>query len=228
MRRVARSGGFTLIEVIVALSLLVAALALVFGMVRSTGRATERADAVAQRSERMRAVQGLLRSQLSGAMPVPMRIDTESGEAVFMVGDERSVEFVGNMPGYLSRGGPYWQRFELVRGGDGMQLRFEFRQMTPDGPLDPERPPQVLLDGIRDAGFQYRSLDDQMKPGPWTRDWTYRAMLPPLVRLNLRFNDERRVWPDFVSHLPLGASYGYGPAPQAGDNFVPRQGDATQ
>lgn len=228
MSRRTRPSGFTLIEVLVALTLLVAALAMVFGVVRSAGRATERAEATAQRSERMRAVQGLLRSQLATAMPVPMRIDPESGEAVFLVGEGDGVEFVGNMPGYLARGGPYWQRFDLVRGERGLQLRFQFRQMTPEGPLEAERPPQVLLDGIRAARFEYRSLDDEMKPGPWTDEWTYRTMLPPLVRLNLRFEDETRVWPEFVSHLRLGSSYGYGPAPQAGDGFVPRQGDLSQ
>ncbi|MFT3806952.1 prepilin-type N-terminal cleavage/methylation domain-containing protein [Arenimonas sp.] len=228
MRRARQHSGFTLIEVVVALTLFVAALVLVFGLVRSASRATERAEATAQRSERMRAVQGLLRSQLAAAMPMPMRVDAESGEAVFLVGEGSSVEFVGNMPGYLARGGPYWQRFDLVRGDKGLQLRFQFRQMTPDGPLDAERPPQVLLDGIRDASFEYRSLDDEMKPGPWTDEWTYRAMLPPLVRLKLRFEDETRLWPEFVSQLRLGSSYGYGPSPQAGDGFVPRQGDLTQ
>lgn len=228
MSRRAQQSGFTLIEVVVALTLFAAALVLVFGVVRSTGRATERAEATAQRSERMRAVQGLLRSQLSSAMPVPMRIEPESGEAVFLVGEGDGVEFVGNMPGYLSRGGPYWQRFDLVRGDDGLQLRFQFRQMTPDGPLEAERPPQVLLDGIRSARFEYRSLDDEMKPGPWRDEWNYRAMLPPLVRLDVRFKDETRVWPQFVSQLRLGASYGFGPSPQAGDGFVPRQGDLTQ
>lgn len=228
MRRRAAQSGFTLIEVVVALSLMAFALALVFGMVRSTGRATERAEQTAQRSERMRAVQGLLRSQLSAAMPMPLRIDPDSGEAVFFIGDQRSVEFIGNMPGYLSRGGPYWQRFDLVRGDEGMQLQFQFRQMGPDGPLDAERPPQVLLDGIRDASFAFRSLDDEMKPGPWADEWTYRATLPPLVRLNLQFRDDTRPWPEFVTQLRLGASYGYGPTPQAGDGFVPRQGDLTQ
>ncbi len=220
--------GFSLIEVIVALVLFSAGVVLVFGTVRSAGRASERAEANAERSERLRAVQGLLRSQIAAAMPVPLRIDADSGEAVFLQGDAESVEFVGNMPGYLSRGGPYWQRFDLVRGDKGLQLRFQFRLLTPDGPIAAERPPQILLDGIRDGRFAYRTLDNEMKPAPWAPEWTYRSALPPLLRLQLRFDDASLAWPELVTHLRLGSSYGMGPAPGAGDGFVPREGEATQ
>lgn len=220
--------GFSLIEVIVSLVLLSAGLVLVFATVRGAGQATERAEAAASRSERLRAVQGLLRAQLAGAMPVPLRIDADSGEAVFLLGAADAVEFVGNMPGYLSRGGPYWQRFDLVRGDRGLQLRFQFRLMTPDGPLDAERPPHILLDGIRDGHFAYRSLDNEMKVGPWQDAWPYRASLPPLLRLQLRFDDPRLAWPELVAHLRLGASYGMGPAAGAGDGFVPREGEVPR
>jgi len=56
----------------------------------------------------------------------------------------------------------------------------------------------VLLDGIEDGAFQYRTLDDRGGPGPWLEHWPQPAALPPLVRLRLRLHDEREVFPDLV------------------------------
>jgi general secretion pathway protein J len=195
-RRTAR--GFSLLEVIIAVSLLAVALALALGTLRGATRATGNAEARAQRAERLRAVQGLLRRQLGGALPMAMEIDPESGEARVLTGEARKLEFVAPMPGYLSRGGPHVQTLEIVSGPHGDELRFQHRLLTPDGPLDPERPPSVLLDGIAQASFEYRSFDDRGKPGPWQTGWAQPTALPPLIRLKVSFTDPARHWPELV------------------------------
>jgi general secretion pathway protein J len=186
--------GFTLLEVVVALSLLALAVALALGTLRGATQATQRAEATAQRDERLRAVQGFLRRQVGGALPMAMAIDPQSGEARFWDGGYDKLEFVAAMPGYLSRGGPQVQTLELV----GDKLQFQFAMLTPDGPLDPERDPVVLLDGIDEASFEYRTFDDRGRPGAWRREWEQKSVLPPLVRLKVRFKDPRRHWPELV------------------------------
>ena len=190
----AATRGFTLLEVVVALSLLALAVALALGTLRGATQATGKAEATAQRDERLRAVQGFLRRQVGGALPMAMSIDPQSGEARFWEADNDKVEFVAAMPGYLSRGGPQVQTLELV----GDKLQFQFAMLTPDGPLDPERDPVVLLDGIEQASFEYRTFDDRGHPGTWRREWAQKSVLPPLVRLKVRFKDPRRHWPELV------------------------------
>lgn len=202
-----QAGGFTLIEVVVALSLLAFGLALTFGTLRGASRATERADATAARSERLRAVQGFVRTQAGGALPIAYEIDPATGEGRYVRGDAQRLEFVAAMPGYLSRGGPYLQTLELRPGREGKQLVFSFRLLTPDGPLDAEREPKVLLDGIADGGFEFRTINDQGSAGDWRSDWQARGQMPPLMRLKLRFNDSREHWPDLVVALRLGAAF---------------------
>jgi general secretion pathway protein J len=197
-RASASARGFTLLEVVIALSLLAFGMALTLGTLRGATRATANAEDAAQRGERLRAVQGLLRRQVGAALPMAMAIDPESGEAQIVHGERDQFEWVGSMPGYLSRGGPYVQQLELVRVAGGSELRFQHRLLTPDGPLDPEREPSVLLTGIEDGGFQYRSLDDQGRPGPWQETWPSASTLPPLVRLRLTFKASREHWPDLV------------------------------
>jgi general secretion pathway protein J len=214
---VRRSRGFTLIEVIVAISLLGFGLALVFGTLRGASKATERAESVAQRDERLRAVQGLLRRQIGAAMPVAFVFDAESGSATFLRASDSKLEFVSTMPGYLARGGPYLQTLEFVRGEDGQQLRFQHQLLSADGALDAEREPVALLEGIAEASFAMRGLDGRGRPGAWLPSWEASAQLPPLVRLQVRFVDASRRWPEFIVAPRLSPAF----AGAAGEPLAP-------
>ena len=211
--------GFTLLEVVVAMSLMAVMLALSLGTLRGATGATARAEATAQRDERLRAVQGLLRRQVGAALPMAMAIDPQSGEAQVWRGEARELEFVAAMPGYLSRGGPHVQTLELV----GDRLQFQHAMLTPDGPLDPEREPTVLLDGIEEAAFSYRSFDDTGRPGPWQDEWPHPSTLPPVVRLKVRFKDEARRWPELVLTPKLAS-----PVPPAPVEVLATPGDITR
>ena len=205
-RRHAAARGFSLIEVMLSLVLLAAGIGLAFATLRNATVATERAETGAQRQERLRAVQAFLRRQLDGAMTQPMDFDEATGEATVFVAGQGGIRFVAPMPGYLSRGGPYLQRFRLARGdGGGLQLEFEHRLLTPDGPLEAEREPEILLTGIAEGRFEMRTLDDLGEPGEWTTDWDTPGLIPRLVRLRLRMQDENSPWPELVAAPRLGA-----------------------
>lgn len=206
MRRPAR--GFSLIEVLLATSLLAAGMALAFLTLRSAGQATERARAVAAESERLRAVQAFLRRQLSGALPMAIEVDTATGEATLFEASRRELRFVAPMPGYLSRGGPYVQQLRLVPDRDGLRLEFAFQLLTPDGAAEAERPPEVLLRGVVDGAFEVRTLAPDGGIGPWLPEWQQPAQLPQLVRLRLQTMPGQAPFPDLVAALRLGASYG--------------------
>lgn len=191
--------GFTLIEVVISASLLAVGLALVFASIRGAGRATERAEVQAQREERLRAVQGFMRGQITAALPIAYQFNADTGEANFFTLSATKIEFVATMPGYLSRGGPYLQTIELVPGEGGQRLVFQHQLLTSEGPLPAEREPVVLFDGIAEAGFDARTIDQNSQASSWQPQWNTSTQLPPLVRLRLRFADGSRRWPEFVA-----------------------------
>lgn len=200
-----RARGFTLVEVMLSLALLAAGIGLAFATLRSATLATERAESTAQRQERLRAVQAFLRRQIAGAMTEPIEFADATGEAtVFEVADG-GIRFVAPMPGYLSRGGPYVQHFYLARAdGGGLQLEFVHQLLTPDGPIDSEREPEILLTGIAGGAFELRTVGDDGEPGPWSEDWDTPDRLPRLVRLQLRMQDDAASWPLLVAAPRLG------------------------
>lgn len=201
-----RSRGFSLLEVLVATTLLAAGMALAFAALNNASRATVAAEAEAARSERLRAVQGFLRRQLEGALALPMAPQSVDDDPVVFEASASELRLVAPMPGYLSRGGPHVQSFRLVRGPAGLRLEFEHQLLGPEGPVEPAqpRPPVVLLDGIAEARFAVRGLDELGEAGEWQADWQTPDQVPRLVRLELRFAEPRARWPAFVAAPRLG------------------------
>mgnify|MGYP001429865167 CR=1 FL=1 len=209
-----RPRGFSLLEMLVSVALLATGLALAFGIVQGSLRASASAEQLAAHSDRLRTAQGFLRRQLSSALPQP--IDPAAGfdDLRLMRLDADRIEFVGEMPGYLGRGGAYLQVFRLRPGARGTALVFEHRLMTPDGPLRAERPPEVLIDGLVDARFAARGFGPDGRPADWG-DWERLGQLPSQVRLSARFAEPRFRFPTLVVPLRYSLSGATGMLPEA-------------
>lgn len=201
--------GFTLIEVLLATTLLAAGLALAFATLRAATATVTRGEAIAQRSERMRAVEGFLRSRLTGMRPVGFGLNDESGLAQRFVGDARQMRFVSDLPDYLGRGGPYLHTLTIERDGDQYKLTVDLTLVQGGEPVPAARPrpPELLVDGLGAARFRYRTLDRNNKPGQWQAQWPTTEALPLQVEIDLRDADGR-AWPPLVVAPPLAGSYG--------------------
>ena len=198
--------GFTLLEMLIAVTLLALLVLLAFGSLRTAVRSVRSGEALVERTDRMRLTQEFLRRQLSHAMPLPFERLEDTGENRVFVADRNELRFVAPMPGYLSRGGPHVQWLTLVDGPRGGRLEFDHAQLNgydPDRPKgDSEREPVVLIEGFRDARFEYRALDEQGELSDWSSSWEDAQRLPLLVRLTLEFDeDTRQRWPDL--EIPL-------------------------
>jgi len=115
-----RAAGFTLVEVMLATVLLAGGLALAFASVRSAMAVSQRGEQIAAESERMRAVESLLRRQLAGALRTPLEVPDPTREPVFFQGEEQRMLFAADLPGYLGRGGSYLHALQ-VDGREGQQ-----------------------------------------------------------------------------------------------------------
>ena len=203
-----RARGFTLIEVLLATALLASALALAFATIRAATATANRGEALAQRNERMRAVEGFLRARLLAARPLPHAIDEASGLARRFRGDATKMDFVADLPDYLGRGGPYLHRLE-VAGRPGRQ-RIDVSYALVQGGSVVEDPdplaPEVLVEGLAEVRFRYRGLDAEQGLGDWQEQWDVPEALPLLVEVSIRDGDGD-AWPPMVVALPLAGSY---------------------
>lgn len=203
--------GFTLVEILVATSLLALMILGAMAALSSSVRSVRAGEALVSRTDSVRIAQEFLRRQLSQALALPFeRTDDLSMVFVFEGGD-RDMKFVAPMPGHLARGGPHVQRISIGSGERGLK-RIEFTHALLNGYDDPQnrsdqRPPVVVLEGLQDAYFEYRSVDENGQLLPWTRNWDYPQLLPMMVRLIAEFpRDRPQQWPQFEVPVHGGAS----------------------
>ncbi|MDQ3287898.1 MAG: general secretion pathway protein GspJ [Pseudomonadota bacterium] len=193
------AAGFTLVEVLLATVLLAAGLALAFATLSAASVSATRGEAMAQRSETMRAVQGFLRGRLTAARPVSFELDQDTMLPSRFAGESDRMRFVADLPDYLGRGGPYLHDFRVVDDGDGVRLVVSLDIVVAGQSIaEPEpREPELLATELRSAAFRYRGLDADGKLGEWRDRWTTVEQLPLMVEVTMT-DAHGRVWPPLV------------------------------
>jgi general secretion pathway protein J len=208
MKRTRGQRGFTLIEVLVSITLLAVLLAAALAGIRTVTRAAAAGSVAAERTNKLRVTQEFLRRELMQALSTPFEQEQTTGKTRVFKGEADSFTFVAPMPGYLGKGGPYVQQLSIGRGLRGSQM--EFRQTLLNGYRDEhakkveEGDPVVLLEGIRSATFQYRGLSDTGQVTDWDETWDRYGAAPMMVRVRVEFEPgEHQSWPELVIPLML-------------------------
>jgi general secretion pathway protein J len=171
-------GGFTLLEMLVAVTLLALVLASVAGALGLSGRAFEGASRRTQSAGDLALARDLLRRTLGAAFPLT---SGDIGQArILFEGNAATVQFVRMVPPGPGGGGAMLAEFR-IEGEPGAQ-RLLYRQ----APLDGGEPhASTLLTGAYDLRFDYLA-GDPAGGGTWRADWPRRMALPALVRLSIR------------------------------------------
>lgn len=193
--------GFTLVELIVTLSVLALLSALLLGAVQLTGRARSAAEANSDMLGRALQAQGFLRSQLTQLVA------------------DRSVD-TGGQPGF--RGGASYFSFQapwLTSVGQGAVFVFEVemqgsdlivswrpagRQVRPGIGSEVEvTGSRTLARNVASMTLEYFGRPGQGEPARWLSDWSRQRSVPQLVRLSVTFSDGAAgLWPPLVVRLP--------------------------
>lgn len=193
------AAGFTLVEVMLATVLLAAGLALAFTTLSAATVSVTRGEAMAQRSETMRAVEGFIRGRLAVARPVSFELDQNTLLPSRFIGEADRMRFVADLPDYLGQGGPYLHDFRVVEDGDEVRLVASLDIVVAGQTITGTEPrePELLASGLRSAAFRYRGLDADGALSEWRDRWTTIEQLPLMVEVTLTDADGR-AWPPLV------------------------------
>ncbi|HKJ18043.1 MAG TPA: prepilin-type N-terminal cleavage/methylation domain-containing protein [Xanthomonadales bacterium] len=197
--------GFTLVELLLAITLMSVLLALAYGGFRASTRATDRGQDILEESSRLRLAHQFVHRQLNQLLPMSFSdIDSDDLPMVFD-GSSRSIRFVGPMPGYLGFGGPQVQELRIVEGENGQELvlTHALLQGFEEADLD-ARAPIMLIDGIQGGGFSFQGRDEQGGPGSWSDSWDETEIIPLAISLQLDFDEQAHMeWPDLVASVRI-------------------------
>ena len=219
----APAGGFTLIELVIALTLVGMATGLLYAALHHGTRAWDQGERLAKRQAAITLVWQRLDELLRTTGNPAVRLPGRKQRHHLFSGDGQGVEF----PATMSRetgAGRYIVRLEPREAGDHRQLvlrRWLYHPevldgsasrpaWTPDGkaaapPGAPERwteeglwyAESVLVEHLRHLSLSYRTVGENAQ---WQSEWREQKGLPALLRLEIE--DERGRWPVMVFELP--------------------------
>jgi prepilin-type N-terminal cleavage/methylation domain-containing protein len=186
------SRGFTLVELLVAMTIMAMIAGLLSNSMRFGLRTADAVESKMSEIESFHQSQRAFRRQVQLAQPIP-RLDGESGDELDFVAKAEQLEFIAPLPGLATGGGLYRISLQIeddprLDGSDG-RLMMRYR-MYLDGSDDKARDiPEgevVLLQGFSNAQF---SFGDTLRPnnGQWANEWRQRERLPDIVRLSINF-----------------------------------------
>lgn len=221
MRGRRRQAGFTLLELLVAMTVLGVLTGLLASGLGFGARVWERERGQLDMSAEMQLVQDVLRRMLAQAMPLSAPPEDGGTQEASFVGRENAIEFLGPPPAQSLAGGIYAYRLatEPATGGERLILEWRIKPPQPSRarlrvtnaePAEQEklqaRHEIVLLDHLGGAKFAfYGPPEDGGKP-TWRNDWQNATTLPQLVRVHVDFhqNDSRR-WPELLVEPRIAA-----------------------
>ncbi|HPK31308.1 MAG TPA: prepilin-type N-terminal cleavage/methylation domain-containing protein [Ottowia sp.] len=197
-------GGFTLVEVLIAISLLSLLMLVLTGAMRALGQTEVRVEQRIDQADEYRIARQFLRGSFSqvSARGYESRSVDRPGEYPFFSGDTSSVAWVGAMPARFGGGGRHYLRLavEPVDGQNSLVLRYAPWDGSPGFSAWQAASTQVIAHSVRAMRLSYR----HPLTGEWLDAWPPPASM--LVALQVKLPDAVRIdydvegppWPPMV------------------------------
>jgi general secretion pathway protein J len=188
--------GFTLIEVLVALALMAALVAIVGGGLRLGARTWGAAQAAVARTEDIATTYALMRRLIERAYPLAWGTPDEKSYA--FEGGPKVLRFVALLPAYPGLPGPYFVGFRAEKEGKTEILRLSLVPFSTDEDATRQAPPIediVLVDGPLEVAFSYWGDHDETGTPRWGDRWDNRETLPTRIRIDLGSGETGAGWP---------------------------------
>lgn len=208
MKRSAQ-GGFTLIEMVLAMVLLAAMLGMAWSGFSFALRAWEAGDTHGHRTSDLRLAESFLRREITEIFPMRWKDPMQLRFA--FDGERERLRFVSARPPGITAPGLALVGLDLESAGEGT-VNLVMRRAPPDDeakdfvPLDAAEP-TVLIGGLRSAEFSYFGSDNDVNEPRWSDDWPHEGRMPLAIRVRLTGADGVPM-PDLVARVMLAEEAG--------------------
>lgn len=194
--------GFTLLELLISITLLGLILVLLFGGLRLGVRSWDATQQQVDKLNTVRAVESFLRREMS--LTHPYRWKKPTGPQLAFLGERNKISFITQLPPRIGEGGLYAVSLELEKTGSGGRMIWKYlpvHSKMQDFSALAQVPEMVLavyeLSGTGDIWLSYFGRDSENSAPRWSEQWANDVRLPLLIKIQVKL-DNGLEWPDFV------------------------------
>lgn len=194
--------GFTLLELLIGLSLLSLLTLALYGSIHTGTRIWEATEEGAANADTVRAAQQQVSDTISAAYPKYETPDPTHSEIAFQ-GTPVSVRVLAADPDIRGEMAETTiASRETALGGELVLSR------KPELSASAQNRSQVLLSGLAAVQFSYYGRENPDDPPAWHDQWQGKARPPELVRIRAGFLNRRVAWPDLIVRPRIEADVG--------------------
>ena len=203
--------GFTLIEMLIAMTLLGILVALLFSSMRVAAESWNAGEGKIVEVNRKAVVYQFFKRHLSTIRPLPAPDSAQNPENGFtpqqaFQGQRQMLRFAAALPAAAARKG--MQMFEI--GADQRNPARLMVALSPYQQSETGQPERVaLLDGVQGFAFSYFGKKEDSGEALWQDDWSGIDRLPQLIKVSINLNDGS-YWPEMVFAVKITGQVNFG------------------
>jgi len=192
--------GFTLVEVVITLTILGFICLIIFGAFRLSLSAWERGESIQEEYQKARIVSQLITQQVKSAVPFKIKPQQAEGDYLAFEGDVRSLRFVSALPIKGKRvEGLVCAKYEFKEAGSegGQLILYEEKALNKD--FFTEEPKEEgavsLLEGVSSVRFEYFREEDPLnqQEEEWLEEWQAKdeKRLPKAFKMTIILKNQK-------------------------------------
>jgi len=194
--------GFTLIEVLIAMTLLSIMMVLLFTSLKICANSWEKGESKITDVNEIAVVYNFFQRDLSVAKPLWNDFSAEEKTFSFQ-GSAQSLQFVSAFPASAGRSGLQLFSLNLLEEDNGQVINVTLTPFLPVAEGKAWQKEEVtLIKHVSDFKLAYFGSDDGVSEGSWSEEWLNKEVLPRLVKINIKL-ENGIYWPDMIIDLKV-------------------------
>lgn len=177
-----RQKGFTLLELLISITMIGLIVLIVSGAMRLSYRSVSSGEKRIDQLERLRMTVGLIAAQVESSLPLKLDPDTEPKNS--LSGQSDALDLATNYSLWKGQAGYVLAAYRIAPGPDGKQVLSISEHTVGLGDTHQTE----LLSGCDEMRFSYYAKDTAESEGRWKDDWTDENQVPEKIRLAMKKN----------------------------------------
>ncbi len=197
--------GFTLIEVLIAMTLLSIMVVLLFTSLKICADSWEKGESKITDVNEVAVVYNFFQRHLSVAKPLWNDLSAEEKTFSFQ-GKAQSLQFVSAFPASADRSGLQLFSIHLQEEDSGQQVVVTVVPFFPVAEGEEWHEEEVtLIKQVSDFKLAYFGTDSNGSDAVWQNEWANKEIQPQLVKINIQL-ENKIYWPEMIIELKVADS----------------------